>query len=985
MTLLDSPKAPSPAKGSTEDVLAALSNADRVLQQERAATGILRAWPWILGLIPAAFAIDVIFHLSDNARAAMLAGYVVFLAILAGRHAALAWIRQNPPEHTARVLEARDPHLGSKLINLLQLREQSLDPGLAPLTRRMAAQAVAEYAGEIRTGDLRRLAHTNAVQEERKRAMFGLLGLLAILGATYDITRTEVPRFLNPFGDHPPYSFTRLEITEPAADSARIVYGQGMLFTVRTSGHRPGDVFLSSYPVGHPDKVNTAPMFDKGERGFVQQIEGIKSDLIVFAHTKNQHAVSHQRRVSVILAPKLEKAWVKVSPPAYTGLGPEEHSLQFKSIKVLEGSVVQFRLRSNRPLREGLVEFPGSPQAVEPLILASSGENEVTGSFTPKESAQLRFSLIDRDGHPSDEKWDLTVNVTHDLPPEVRITNPTADSFVAMDYKVDVVAEASDDYGVKTLRIHQARNGQWVEPRTTNYSAITRNAREVVTLDFKQMDIESGDTFSFFAEAIDTAPNPHVARSSVVTLTVISTDDYNAYLRERLDMADIEAKYSALFNKLHDLTDEQRKLGQEVDALKQQMANAKDPASLAPKLDELLAKQNEVNSKLNKLADTMDTFVREKPLYDVEKDFQDVLQDKAKQIRESTEQNDDDSKQVAQDSTKQDGGRQLSKEMLSDFKKASDDQVQRLAGAEQQAREQVEKPLEDMSKMQEIMKDLNHIAELDRAQQTLEQQVKPYDRPGPLSREDQLALKDLAATQKAIGEELEAVEQKLWEDGKAAEEKFPKAAKSAKDIAQKMGDLRLQMLANQATDAMVNGHGDNGAQLASRLRTELDKLFSQGQSQTGQMSGELDQYLKLSRGGMGSSGANTFKQMMNCHKFGQGQGTSGMGQTGSGGSSGSSVMMGSNANVLGNETAVSQDSKMPSSKGMSQAKPLDQTKTPALDKGDVMQDVHPVDRDSGVIQGESSLEQYSDIVDKYFKAITKPASPAPNAKPGPSK
>ena len=51
------------------------------------------------------------------------------------------------------------------------------------------------------------------------------------------------------------------------------------------------------------------------------------------------------------------------------------------------------------------------------------------------------------------------LQVTFDLGPEVQITTPRADAFVAMDFKADAVIEAQDDYGVRTMRIHQATNG----------------------------------------------------------------------------------------------------------------------------------------------------------------------------------------------------------------------------------------------------------------------------------------------------------------------------------------------------------------------------------------------------------------------------------------------------------------------------------------------------------------------------------------------
>jgi hypothetical protein len=307
--------------------------------------------------------------------------------------------------------------------------------------------------------------------------------------------------------------------------------------------------------------------------------------------------------------------------------------------------------------------------------------------------------------------------------------------------------------------------------------------------------------------------------------------------------------------------------------------------------------------------------------------------------------------------------------MAGEMKEASDAQLAKLDGAEKKAREQVTQPLEDLAQMQEIMKDMNRIQELDTAQKQIAEQAKAYNRAGPLTREDQLALKDLAAAQKAVGDELQEVEDKLWNDGKAAQEKFPKAAESAKKLAEMMGDLRLQMHANNATDAMVQGRGDQSAQLAQRVSDELDKLFSSCQSQGQGMSDEMDSYLALKRG---MSSGNSFQQMMQSRKFGNGT-KPGFGNSrgaGGQGNSGFAVSAQPNVPVLGNETQISQPSK-PGNGGHSETKNDARTSPAAVDKTDVAQGVKPVDRDSDAVQGESSIEQYSDLVEKYFKAITK--------------
>lgn len=954
-----------------------LAAADRILQRERGGARLLRAWPWAAGLVLGFFAVDVVLHLAGGVRLGLSVTGGLLALGFAGWCAWIAWGKRNAFEHTARVLESRHARLGSKLMNILQLRGQSTDASVMPMTRELATLAVSSYARELRDEPIEQLARTDTLRREAKRAGFGMLGFAAVLALGVDITRTEIPRFLDPFGDHPPYSFTRLEIADPGDDGTQVVYGESLLITAKAGGHRPGELWLSFFPEGHPEEVATVPMFDKGERGFTQQIEGIRTNLVLFAHTKNRHAQSKQRRVGVILTPKLERAFVKITPPAYTGLPPDEHALTFKNVKALVGSKIEFRLQSNRPLASGHLTVTGESGTVVPVEMKPSAEKEVAATIDAQQPAQLTFSMTDRDGFASQEKWQCALTVTHDLPPEVQIANPSSDTFVAMDFKAVPVVEASDDYGVKTVRIHTARNGVFGEPRVVGYDKPTLHTREAQALDFT--GLASGDTVSIFAEAIDNAPEPHIARSKTVTLTVITTEEYNAFLREQSDMGDIAAKYTALVNDFRDLAEQQKKLGEEIDALKKQLTAAKtdaEKAALQKKLDELMAQQHALNAKLNALADTMENFVRDQPLYDVEAELKNTLAEKAQEIRDSTAANEEQMKALAGEQPNgkpSPAGQQApSQKMLDDFKKASDEQLARLGETAQETADEVLKPLEDLSLLHEIVKDINRFKDLYAAQQEMAKQSKAYDRAGPLTREDQLALKDLAAAQKQIGDELDAVEQKLWEDGKAAMEKFPKAGTSAQNIAQAMGDLRLQTLANQTTREMLAGNGDEGADLAETLRGEMEKLFSKCQGGEGEMSSELDQYMSIQAG---MPGKQNFKQMMESKKFGNGRGFKpGKGQMGNGGRDGQAVYTGPNANVMGNESRVSESDKAKmNGAGKNQATPDGAMAPVALDKPDVVNGVNAVNRESGAVQGETTIEQYSDIVEKYFKAITKPA------------
>jgi ElaB/YqjD/DUF883 family membrane-anchored ribosome-binding protein len=956
----------------THTILNRLAAADREHQKEAGVRLLLRSVKYACATVLAAFILDVVLHLNAGWRLGLLLAMIfggIGLA-LAGWY--IAYFRRNRIEHIARFLETRDPALGSRLINLLQLGEQTRDESLAPLTRDLAWQAVENYTAEMRGVPIEKLARTDELRRHFKHAAWALFGFAAVLAVVFRISAIEIARFADPFGNHPPYSFTLLAIVQPGPAGTNVIYGSGLVVKVKASGHQPKEVFITAFPPGHPEQAVTQPMFDKGSVGFDQLLDNVRTDLVVFAHTRDRVSESKQVRIGVILTPQLRRAFVQIAPPAYTGLKTEEKIYEFKGVQALEGSEVRFRLQSNRPLREGLLEITAGDQPPQRIVMKKSAENEVTGSFIATESGRLRFGIVDVAGLPSQGDCEGALTVTHDLPPEIHIANPDHDAFAAMDFKLQAQIEASDDFGLREIRLHRGLNGVYSAPKVFRYDSVVLASRETVDFNFADLGIQPGDVISLFAEAIDTAPQPHLARSQTVRLQVISVEDYNNYLREQTDIADTEAKYTELNNDLRDLIDQQKQLGDEVQKLAGQLAkaDARQREALTQQLDNLLSRQNELDEKLNRQADRMEHFVRDHPLYDVEQDLQKFLGQQAENIRESTHDNAAAARGIAQRSSPPGGPRQLSPDMLNDLKKASDDQVARLGDVEEQTDKQIVQALEDMSQMQELIKDFNLFESLYRAQQDLTQQSQAYNRPGQLGREDQLALKDLAGTEKQVADALDQLQQKLRDDAKAAEKLFPKATQSGRDLAAQIGEHRLEPLAEQATGQMLAGVGDQSFQLADRLRGEMEKLFGQCQGGNCPSGNELDSYLRLQRMNSG----NNFAQMSRSRKFGFGNGRGQAGGMGEGqmGTSGYAAVDGSTLNVMGNESSIRngnaaarQSSRYGKGAGALAAGAKGEPGNP-----DVMKGLNPVNRQSGAVSSETVIEEYNDLVDSYFKAIT---------------
>jgi ElaB/YqjD/DUF883 family membrane-anchored ribosome-binding protein len=949
-----------------------LRAADRAHQKELGGSFFLKHLKLLWLLVIGGFAADVLLHLSPAWRLGLTISLILAALVLACTALYKAFGIRNRLEHVARLIESREECLGSSLINLLQLRDQANDSTRPALTRDLAARAVANYGHTLEHLQLEELAKTGVIRRDLRLALLALVVFGVLLAAFAPVTRIELPRFADPFGDHPPYSLTRLEIVDPGPAGTNVLYSKGFVVRATAGGHRPKEVFLTAYPTARPAERITLPMFEQGGAKYNQLLDNISEELTVFAHTKDRASMSHQARIGVILTPQLEKAYVRIVPPAYTRLKAEEKVYAFLPVQALAGSTISFRLQSNRPLRDGVLDFSDGQQQTVNVRLTNSAPKEVSGAIEAATSGRIRFDFFDVAGNPTLKSMEGALTVTHDLPPIINITEPVSDMLVAIDFKPQVHFEAGDDYGISQMRIHRGIDGSYGDPETVTYNDSPRSIHEARTLDFAALGVKPGSQIALYAEAIDTAPQAHLSRSRIVRLTVISVEDYNNLLRRQTDIAAAEAKYAELQEELQSFIEEQKKLAEKADQLQKQLEKAAGRATpeMVQQTDALLARQNELNQKLKQQAERLENFVRDHPLYDVEEEFRPLLKQEGQRVRNSAMENTETMEALAAKTLGANGNRQLGADVLQDFGKAAERQIANLSRSGKEIEKNVVEALKEMGPMQELIKDFNLFYVLHGAQKELAEQTAAYNRQGTLTREDQLALKDLASAEKQITDLLSELQGKLETDADAAEKRFPKAAESGRKLADQMQELRLANLGTQATGQMLAGNGERSFRLADRLREEMEKLMGQCNGNGNcPSSRELDQFLALCRA---LNPGRSFAQMAQSHNFGFGNGQ-GMGLDGQGMSGMIASQIAGNPSLMGNER-FAQNGAVTGRQEARQAKPhagvAEASAGSEIEKADAIKGMTPVNRKSGAVSSEAAFQQYEDLVESYFRTIT---------------
>jgi len=953
-----------------QPVLEVLQQAAGVHARQRALLFLLRALLWLIVVVPVVMLVDVLAHFSGAVRlAGSLAVVGAGLGLVAVALGMACFVRP-PLLRVARLLESRNPAIGSKLVNILQLNEDAVRPDASPLTRDLARQAVAAAGKSLELKTLPQLAREPDVPRRVRPALaaLALIALLTLLGGQR--VHDQWLRFLDPFGDHPPFSLTKLEILKPS-EGGKVLFGGSALVEVRASGHQPRELFLTAKPLDGSGVPVLLPLAPRGDGSFAVRLENLRQAVELTAHTANRDTLSHRRQLDLILTPQIESARVRLIPPAYTGQPARELPYRFTALQALEGTEIEFSISSNRPLGAGSILLESGEAASPALPLAppmAGPADTATGRISAQQSGRIVFNLVDVANNPAAQTPAAVLTVTRDLPPALAITTPDSDALVVTGLTVPVVVEASDDYGLSSLRLHVSVNDKFFPPVKVAFAdAVTRRHRLDHPLDLAALGAVAGDQIVIFAEAIDTRPDPQISRTAIRRMEMITEEDYNDRLREQADVAMLAGKYEALLQRLDEKIQAQRQIEDDLAKMLERAASNPGDPKLLDDFSAAVVEQAELNKELAQLAERMENLGRENPLYDFEDGLQEELAQEAAELRKSAAQNQQDMEKALENGPPPPAT--PAKEMLQDMATAARAQRERLEGSQQQAEKEVLEPLADLAQLHELMKDFKQFEEAAAEQEQLAAQSKAYENKPQLNAEDRMALRDMGNRQRDLARQIEQLSAKLEKDAAAAAEKFPEAANSAKQLAEGIQQGNMPGLARESAQKLLDGNAGEGHAEAQNLHEEMQRLMAEAgePGQNGAAQG-LDRALSA-RARM--KPGDSLRQMMLSRKFRTPPGSNnGPAGTGAGGMMAAGTTEGK-MQLLGGESLLDGPiAKALGGRGDKGGQGQSGGPAAQLDRPDDASVDAETARRTAAPGASSLLFQYENIADAYFRRLT---------------
>lgn len=830
---------------SLDNQVAALKAAHR--RQVRRLVAIRSLWVVLLIGLVLLYG-DVFLQFNDPTRLGLDLGFLVggiLVAVLTRQRLVRA---RSEERRVARLIEEGNPDLANDLVNAIDFQQTLRRAGSSTASTGLMERHIALAAGRVRA-----LARWDALRPPAlRREGLVLLGLVAGLGLLLLLFSRQfhevLPRYLDPFGDHPPYSPTRLSV-EPAG--ATVEYGQSLQVSVTAAGPRPASVSLVLQDRDGRERA-ALPMLEGADGRYLQTLEDLRDDAVYSVRIPAGR--SRRYSLAVIKWPKVQSATVAYEYPAYTRLAPETRYLNDRIVKGYAGTRATLTLLSNRPLRGGTLSVCGREY---PLDL--NGTNGVAASFNIVSNGVFAASIVDRDGVPTREPLQGTVEVVPDLKPDIVVVSPGMDSFATPDAQVPINVEARDDLGIARVELVRSRAGAADERRTIHTGdGRERFVNEIETLDLAALGAKVGDTIDYYATATDTAPNPpQTAATPAYRLTVISKDQYRELVQAETRAEDLTRKYDELMEPLNRLAARQSALEKQVSQLKSNLEQKAGPADGdRQRLEEALAAQKALAQETAKFARDLADEAKRPPLFDVEKEYKQSLDDLSKRMDQAK-----DAMTRGSGHLDQAAARPAARDGLTDLESALREQreaLERLGQTRDDYDQGVRRASRDLEKVARLLEDAETFKALLERQTSLERQARTFKDAADPGLDERVRLKEVAGQQAEVRQALSRLKDNFVEHAKEIEADFPKVNADARKIAGEIRRRGIEDLMDSAVTRLEWADARGGHEKTENARQEMQDMVQVCQNAANDAQVEGDLRLKLTmNGGLG----NTLQQL----------------------------------------------------------------------------------------------------------------------------
>ncbi len=519
--------------------------ARRVWKRSLFWTGIAIVLIGLLAILVGGSIVDWLMPLPSAVRIAFLVGIVGTTIYLLYRYLVVPIRAALTLRDVALNVEQSHPDLEDRLVSAVQFGSRETDD---PIEAHMLQRLLTDTVERIKGIDFKA-----TVDHSRTRKYVGIAalviaacGLLTLLFPTE--TQTSLMRLLVPWEKTDPIMTTKVDVTP---GDARILRGKSLPIKVTVTGKDADKVVLTYY-----DKDNPPTAEDEGskqeinmlqnpddKRGFAYEIFNIEKEMEYYVVANE--TTSESFTVEVFEMPRVEDVSVSYTYPEYTDLSPVVQQGS-GDIKAVVGTTAEIRFTTNKAIQKATFTMKSKKDAAQTegvgendtastnsIEMTIADGNTLTTTIEVTEDGKYTVDLFCIDEFHNEIPIKYSIKAIPDKPPEVVVKEPGRDVKATKLEEVEIVAEATDDFGVEELnlkyRIGAGELKEVVLEATGEFAADATDMQSgkkvrsgTYTFYLEEFDIEPGQVISYYAHAVDnnTLTGPSEARSDIYFIEV---------------------------------------------------------------------------------------------------------------------------------------------------------------------------------------------------------------------------------------------------------------------------------------------------------------------------------------------------------------------------------------------------------------------------------------------------------------------------------
>ncbi len=524
--------------------------ARRVWKRSLFWTGFAIVLTGVIALFVGEAIVDWLMPLPSPIRIALLTigvgvtGYLLYKYLVRPLRASLTL------RDVALNVERNHPDLEDRLVSAIEFGDrESADPIEAHMLQRLL---------EDTTQRTESIDFKATVDHSRTRKHVGIAALVFVGCCVLSLLfpkeiQTSLLRVFTPWEKTDPILTTHLTV-EPG--NARILRGKSLPIHVTVTGKSTEKVVLTY----HETRASAAATAETetteqqinmlrnpgDKRGFAYEIFNIDADMEYYIAANE--IISERYTVEVFDMPRVAEISVAYTYPAYTRLKPVVQTgtgdIQAvvgtrAALKIVTNKAIQtakFTLKADTRQDSFFQKLTETSEPETTQMVISDG-NTLTTTIDVVADGSYTVELLCIDGFNNEIPIEYNIKAIPDAAPEVVIKEPGRDIKTTKLGEVEIIAEATDDYGLAELKLRyhfgvgesqevvlnaNAPPLSAIEEKATDDSFVHRVLNGSYTFYIEEFDLEPGDVISYYAHATDnnTQTGPGEASSDIYFIEI---------------------------------------------------------------------------------------------------------------------------------------------------------------------------------------------------------------------------------------------------------------------------------------------------------------------------------------------------------------------------------------------------------------------------------------------------------------------------------